>query len=168
MVSLASRAVLVLLLVAGCVGAAGPKDKDKDKKDKPSFEISADEQELIDLVNEARQKQKLAPVKPNKILFEAARAHAANMARQKKMEHVLDGKGPAERLRAAGYVFTNCAENIAAGQGQTLADVFKGWMKSPAHRANILGKPFRDIGIGIAPGSDNQTYYTQVFGKVWK
>jgi len=164
MISLVSQAFLILLMTPAWVDADGAKDK----KAKPSFQISADEQELINLVNEARQKEKLSPVKPNKILFATARAHAGNMAQQKQMNHVLDGKGPAQRLLGAGYVFSNCAENIAAGQGQTLADVFNGWMNSPGHRANILGKQFRDIGIGIASGSDNQTYYTQVFGRARK
>src|SRR5258707_12980634 len=103
MIPLVYRISLVLLLVSMHAYADGGKDK----KTKPSFEISSDEQELLDLVNEARRKEKLAPVKPNKTLFEAARAHATNMAQQKQMNHVLDGKGPGQRLQAAGYVFSN-------------------------------------------------------------
>ena len=162
MLYLPSRVALFALLFASvCLYADGGKDK----KGKPQFEISQEEQELIDLSNEARRKENLPPLKANKLLFEVARGHAANMASHKQIDHVLDGKGTGQRLLAAGYAFSKCAENIAAGQGQSLADVFKAWMKTPVQKGNILRKQYRDIGIGIAVGEDNQTYYVQEFGR---
>lgn len=166
MIAQISRTVVLFFLGIGFVCAAAPSDKDKNGK--ADFEVSKDEQRLIDLVNEAREKENLAPLKANQVLFEVARAHAANMAQQRKLSHVLDGKDVGQRLKDAGYVYTSGAENIAAGRGQAVTGIFKGWMKSPGHRANILGQPFREIGIGMAKGADHQTYYVQVFGKAWK
>ena len=88
----------VLACLAGVACFSGPARADK-------FELSKDEQKLLELTNKEREKKKLSPLKPNPLLFKAARAHSANMARQEKMEHVLDGKGPGKRARAAASVF---------------------------------------------------------------
>jgi uncharacterized protein YkwD len=64
------------------------------------------------------------------------------------------------------------AENIAWGTGSlaTPAQIVRGWMNSPGHRANILNGRFRDIGVGVALGApaggvrDGATYTTD-FGR---
>jgi uncharacterized protein YkwD len=160
MLSLASRAFLIVALGSSPLWAGDAKDR----TEKSKFEISEEEQKLVDLTNEARQKEKLPPLKPNKTLFAVARAHSANMARQNQMNHVLDGKSPGQRIKASGYAYSSFGENIAFSMGWSLAQVMDGWMKSPGHRANILRKEYREIGIGIATNEDNKTYYTQVFG----
>ncbi len=45
-------------------------------------------------------------------------------------------------------------ENIAWGTGSlaTAAQIHRSWMNSPGHRANILKRSFREIGIGIESG----------------
>jgi uncharacterized protein YkwD len=134
-----------------------------DTKDKSAFQISEDEQAILDLTNKARTKEKLPPLKANETLCKVARAHSANMARQGKMEHVLDNKNPAQRIKAAGYRHSYAGENVAAGNGWSLEDVFQVWMDSEAHRKNILTKEFKEIGIGIARDDQNKLYYTQVF-----
>jgi uncharacterized protein YkwD len=88
------------------------------------------------------------------------------MALQGKMEHILDGKKPSDRIRAVGYRHQAVAENIAMGEpGLPLADVMKGWMDSPNHRAMILHTKLTEIGIGIARDKDGQLFYTQVFAR---
>jgi uncharacterized protein YkwD len=150
------------LLLAICFSFGGLSLADT--KDKPAFKISEDEQTIVDLTNKARAKEKLAPLKPNEVLFQIARAHSANMARQQKMEHVLDDKNPSDRAKAAGYKYSFIGENIAAGDGWSLDDVFQVWMDSEPHKKNILSKDFKEIGVGIARDSENKLYYTQVFG----
>ena len=93
-------------------------------------------------------------------------AHAANMAKQHKMEHVLDDKNPAQRIEKAGYDYRSVGENIATGEkGATVDDVFKGWMESKVHRDNILSPKYDEIGLGLATDDKGETYYTQDFGK---
>src|SRR5690242_15636055 len=75
--------------------------------------LSKEEQRVLDLANEARAKEKLPPLKANATLAQVARAHAANMAKQHKMDHVLDGKNPAQRVDKAGYDYSSMGENIA-------------------------------------------------------
>ena len=61
-------------------------------------------------------------------------------------------------------------ENIGWGGGSlaTPRSMVRGWMNSAGHRANILSRGFRMIGIGIANGAPNggsgATYATDFGG----
>jgi uncharacterized protein YkwD len=46
-------------------------------------------------------------------------------------------------------------ENLAyrLGAAATPAPIFRRWMRSPEHRADILSAAFRDVGIGAARGT---------------
>jgi uncharacterized protein YkwD len=155
---LAPGLLVAVLVVAGLAWAADPK-ADKTK-------LSEDEQKILDLTNEARAKEKLPPLKVNATLLKVARAHSANMAKQHKMEHVLDDLNPAQRVDKAGYNYRSVAENIGvAEKGATAAALFKGWMDSKIHHDNILSSKVDEIGIGLVTDDKGETYYTQVFGK---
>jgi len=135
-----------------------------DKKDPPPLKLSDDEKTILDLTNAERAKEKLPPLAPNARLFQAARAHSANMARKGEMKHVLDGKGVENRLDDAGYDWHQCGENIAQSDGASLREIMKGWMESKAHREHILEPAFTEIGVGVARDDKGNVYYTQVFG----
>jgi uncharacterized protein YkwD len=90
------------------------------------------------------------------------------MAKQGKMEHVLDGKKPGERVKAAGYNYSSMGENLAETDGDTPSEIFKRWMASPAHKEHILDAGFQEIGIGIARNDKGEIYYTQVFATLKK
>jgi uncharacterized protein YkwD len=155
------------ITVVGCLLAspALPLPLQGEKKRGEAVELTKDEQALLDLTNEARKKEKLPPLRPSAVLTRLARDHSANMARQEKMEHVLDGKNPVQRAEAAGYPLGRLGENIAAGNGWTLEAVLETWMDSKPHRANILSDRFTEIGLGLARSGKGEWYYTQVFGK---
>jgi uncharacterized protein YkwD len=165
----------ILFLVAAWVGvlcclqAGETKDNkdNKDDKEKSANKLNAEEQKILDLTNEARKKEKLTPLKINFTLVKAARAHSKNMAKQRKMDHKLDGKNPGDRLKDAGYRAAYYGENIAFGFRKfgTPEKIFDGWMESKGHRKNILTAAFREIGIGTYTNAAGETYYTQVFGK---
>jgi uncharacterized protein YkwD len=155
------RFVGFLALVLTVAAPACPRAADAPE----APQLSADEQKILDLTNAAREKEKLPALKLNQVLLKVARAHSANMARQGKMDHVLDGKKPHERVKDAGYDYSYMGENIAWTTGDPPAVVFKGWMNSEHHRENILGEHYTEIGIGIARTDKGEVYYTQVFGK---
>lgn len=56
-------------------------------------------------------------------------------------------------------------ENIAYNRGYAnpLEFAVEGWMKSPAHRDNILNNRWQESGIGIAILADGTYFFTQVF-----
>jgi len=128
---------------------------------KAPFKLSKDEQAVLDLVNAERAKEKLSPLKISELLTKAARDHSSNMAKQGKLDHKLDDKGPGERVKDVGYEWSSVAENIAHGQ-DTPAAAMETWMGSDPHKANILGQ-YTEFGIGIATDAEGRRYWTQVF-----
>ncbi len=125
------------------------------------FALSAEERTLLDLTNKERAGQGLPPLKANDKLFQAARAHSTNMARQGRLDHTLDGKGPGERLTEAGYASAGWGENVAGGQ-RTPSEAITSWVNSPGHRANIRNGSFTEVGLGIVRAQDGTAYWTQV------
>jgi uncharacterized protein YkwD len=150
--------MVVVLVSLGGLSARGGDDKGK-------FELSPLEKEVLELTNEERKKKELPPLRPDPLLFKVARGHSDNMAKQSKMEHVLDGKTPFDRLREARYPYTFAGENIAYGLNTPVKEIFQGWMESPKHRDNILNDRFTEIGIGAVKDKEGTIWYTQVFGK---
>jgi uncharacterized protein YkwD len=132
-----------------------------------ALKLMPEEQQLLDLTNQERKKKELPPLKLSLRLTQVARAHAANMAKQEKMEHTLDGKTPLDRLRDAGYLFARGGENIAAGDADATspATVMKAWMESKTHRDNILLPAFTEIGLGMARDREGRIYFAQVLAK---
>ena len=142
--------------------AAEPKHDKPPPADGKTFELTAEEKELFDLTNKERVKAGLKPLTPSPKLFRAARAHSANMAKHDKLDHVLDGKNPGDRLREIGYAYLTYGENCAAGQ-RTPAEALESWMQSTGHRANILNGQFTEVGLGVAANERGMRYWTQVF-----
>lgn len=63
----------------------------------------------------------------------------------------------------AGVRYRAAGENIAAGQ-TTPAQVVDAWMNSPGHRANILERAYKYIGVGyVNSGSGYRHYWVQMF-----
>lgn len=132
---------------------------------------SSFEERIVQLVNEARAQNGLAPLTVNLQLMTAAETHSQNMATQDFFSHTgLDGSQVSDRTQAAGYRSTFVGENIGAGYDSAEA-AFEGWMSSSGHRDNILNPNYTEIGVGYVleandTGSVNYNHYwTQVFGK---
>jgi uncharacterized protein YkwD len=122
------------------------------------------EQQVFTLTNAQRAANGCPALAWNTTLAAVARAHSQDMATKSYFDHnTLLGITPAQRLTAAGYTWTQMAENIAAGQA-TPADVVATWMGSTGHRANILNCSLKDLGVGFATGGPYGTYWTQDFG----
>jgi uncharacterized protein YkwD len=132
-------------------------------QEKGDFTLSAEEQRVLDLTNAERKKKDLPPLKANRTLCEVARAHSANMAKQNKMAHELDGKSTFDRVKGSGYRFALIAENLANGD-VSLEDLMEAWMDSKIHRDNILDTEFTEVGLGLAHDGHN-VYYTEVFAR---
>ncbi|MEM9164566.1 MAG: CAP domain-containing protein, partial [Cyanobacteria bacterium P01_F01_bin.4] len=129
---------------------------------------NAFEQEVLKLTNEFRQKNGLKALVLDQSLEKAADQHTMNMAKQDFFSHTgKDGSRPWDRAQKAGYESGTVGENIAAGY-RSAADVVKGWINSPGHRANMLNASYNEIGLGYYflendTGSTNyNSYWTQV------
>jgi len=128
---------------------------------------SAQEAEVVRLVNQQRTAAGCAAVTVNPILVTVARAHSQEMSSSTEgiKHNGNDGRTPFQRMIAAGYPYSLAAENIAAGQS-TAGAVMAAWLDSELHRDNILNCGLRQIGVGMVykPGSEYGTYWTQDLG----
>jgi uncharacterized protein YkwD len=112
------------------------------------------------LLNRVRTRYGLRPLRLNHKLARVARLHSRDMARRGYFDHdSLNGATPFQRILRTHYVPPNTSwslgENIGWGGGGHAdpAALVRMWMHSSGHRANILSRSFRDVGIGIAPGT---------------
>ncbi|MFF4350135.1 CAP domain-containing protein [Streptomyces sp. NPDC001530] len=120
--------------------------------------------EVVALTNAERTTAGLRPLSVDPLLTTAAQAHSADMVARAFYSHTSpEGSQPWDRAAAAGCTHGSIGENIACGQ-RSPAEVVRGWMNSPGHRANILKPDFTHIGIGLAGGGKAGTYWTQLFG----
>ncbi len=129
--------------------------------------MSAQEQSIVDLVNQQRQQAGLAPLEVSSQLIKEAQIHSNDMAALGDMEHTLPGAAlPAleDRAKYVGYNYSYLGENIAFNYPDANS-VMDAWMNSPGHRANILDPNYTQIGVGISHDSQGELYYTQEFGK---
>ncbi len=110
----------------------------------------APEQTLLQLVNQHRTEANLPPLTADPALTQAAQAHAQRMSQEKgEPQHQYSGEPDLPtRIAQAGAHYTTVSENIAAGPIR-LTDLDRSWMKSDAHRANILDPRATAIGIAI-------------------
>ncbi|RKP13077.1 CAP domain-containing protein [Piptocephalis cylindrospora] len=116
------------------------------------------------LVNKARSALGLKYLKYDPKLSNAAYAHSQDQASMKKMTHDgRDGSSPGERMKAAGFSWTACAENVAYGYPSDAACMVA-WMKSAGHRENILNSKYEAFGYGVASSSAGIPCLTQDFG----
>jgi uncharacterized protein YkwD len=119
---------------------------------------------LLCLHNQVRARHGLPSLKANPKLVRAAVGHSSNMVRRRYFNHTdPNGTTFVERVLGAGYVGRRqgwaLGENIAWGTGRlaTPAAIMNAWMKSAGHRANILQRSYREIGIGIKLGVPTAT-----------
>jgi uncharacterized protein YkwD len=131
------------------------------------IKLNAKEERTLRLHNRERRSRGLRALCVHPKLTKAARAHSSSMIKKDYFGHGSVGR----RLKRHGYKWRVYGENIAGGTGRyaSPANAFRRWMNSSGHRANILDRRFREIGIGTATGKykgrRGYTMYTVDFGR---
>jgi uncharacterized protein YkwD len=108
------------------------------------------------LLNQERAEAGLAPLSSDPRLARAAVGFSHAMVSQQFFDHVSPtGSTMGERIRAAGYPGARMGETIGWGAGPLAAPaaIVQAWMHSPPHRAIIMDRRFREVGLGVADGS---------------
>ena len=141
----------LILVLAVAVVAAGPV---------AAAERTASEAVMLQLINHARTQRGLAPLHVHAALGRAAVAHSRDMMRHHYFSHSSPGGAScAARARRAGYAKSGCrpwvGEVLGWGTGVvgTPQAVFSNWMGSAFHRSVILGRRWRDVGVGADSGT---------------
>ena len=111
--------------------------------------LTSSEASLLKTMNSVRASHGLAPLRVDYRLVRAARGHSADMMRRQYFAHgsVL---GRAVAAGARGPLF---GEDLAWTTSMTPQWVVNAWLASPAHRAVLLHRGFRRVGIGISFGT---------------
>ncbi len=119
------------------------------------------------------------PLAFNLQLIDAARRHSQWMLNTGIFSHTgAGGSSPGDRMQAAGYAFTGSwtwGENIA-WNGTTgtpnvttsVAQQHDNLFDSPGHRTNLMNDAFKEVGLGVLPGTFsgyNAVMTTQKFAK---
>jgi uncharacterized protein YkwD len=107
-------------------------------------------------INRVRRGHGLRPVAANARLNRMASRFARTMVARGFFSHVGPGGATlGARLRAAGYRGRAAGEVLAWGQGRhaTPRAAVRSWLHSPPHRRVLLGRSYRDVGVGVALGS---------------
>ncbi len=116
--------------------------------------------DITDLVNNARKDAGLSELENDPKLNKIADMRAKELA--EKFSHTRpDGTDCFAALEENGISNVYGAENIAGGYASA-EDVVDGWMQSSGHKANILGKNYTRIGVGMYE-SDGTYYWVQLF-----
>ena len=114
--------------------------------------------EAFTVTNVQRATRGRVPLRHQACVQKWAVRQARKMARQERMFHQDLARVAKDcRLSIAG-------ENVAYGYSTGRSVVVDGWMKSAGHRANILKRDYRLMGIG-ARRADGTWYVAQVFGR---
>lgn len=122
---------------------------------------------LLSRINALRRQNGLAPLELQDQLTAAAQRHSQDMANTDTVSHTgSDGSTPEQRIRAAGYGPDPIAwgENIYGSGLATVDAAWQFWTTSTVHRNNLLSERYREIGIGVAPGSAGGSFFTLTFG----
>jgi len=114
---------------------------------------------ILCLHNQIRAERDLPALRESKRLRKAALGHSKDMVRDRFFEHTTpEGLTMVDRILRAKYVREDdgwaLGENLAWGTGSlgTPRGAVQAWMDSPGHRANILKRAYRELGVGVVIG----------------
>ncbi|EPZ33326.1 hypothetical protein O9G_001738 [Rozella allomycis CSF55] len=124
---------------------------------------SADANKLLALTNQHRASIGLNALQLDGKLTAAAEGHSIAQAQTKTMSH----NGLDSRIANCGFPGIVWAENVGMSENKPInvAEMHKGWLNSPKHRANIEKAGLTHVGFGLA-ANGNFLYYTEFFGGV--
>jgi uncharacterized protein YkwD len=161
-------ALLTLLAALALVPVAGVADAKKARiaQDCANADLEASQDNLPEiraailcLHNKVRGEHGLRALRANRRLRKAAVAHSKDMVRDGFFAHTTpEGRTMVDRILRARYVREDegwtLGENLAWGTGSlgTPRGAVQAWLDSPGHRANLLRRGYRDVGIGVALG----------------
>ena len=130
--------------------------------DYTTLSVAAQEQKLLNLLNQDRAAHGLPALVLDSELSRLARIKSQDMNDHHYFAHTSPTYGnAAAMLTAFGYSFSGVGENIA--HHATVEKAEAAFMSSSGHRQNILGSQWKKVGIGICIDKNGFIYATQLF-----
>lgn len=150
---------LVVLSVAMLVSSAQPagsmtvsEDPDPLLTRSGGYGFSSTEVCFMKKINRTRQSNGLNPLRWDKQMGYVARRHARQMASDRAVYHDANMGNEITHWRRLGQ---------NTGAGRNCRSLFRSFMRSPSHRANILGS-WRYLGVGVEQGG-GKVFVQQIF-----
>jgi uncharacterized protein YkwD len=133
---------------------------------------ASQEQAMGCMVNFARREAGLDELAGAETLAQSAHDKSLDILSCDSFSHFACGREFTYWMKETGYMSTPCwrvGENLAWGTGEygSVRSIFTAWMRSPDHRANVLGN-FDETGlslqVGTLEGSPGTRVWTEHFG----
>ncbi|MHB8897796.1 MAG: CAP domain-containing protein [Thermoguttaceae bacterium] len=137
--------MLAPLLLCALLAAPADEEMPAQPASVEKFELIAIEKTIVEQTNAQRARYGLPALAVDDSLMKTARSHTIWMARARSLQH---SQGVAENI-AMGYPTTDAAVG--------------GWMNSSGHRANILNRGYRRIGVAAYQSGNGTIYWCQQF-----
>ncbi len=110
--------------------------------------LTADEQRMVNLVNQERTSKNLQPLSVDLDVTKVARVKAQDMVDNNYFSHYSPTYGsPFDMLKSFGISFLHAGENLAGNS--SIDGAHQALMNSQGHRENILNPNFTHIGVGV-------------------
>ena len=113
------------------------------------------ERAMASLINRSRHSYGRANLILNESLSNYARRHSATMAAQNRLFH-----NPYLRSWLRNWSYRILGENV--GYGPSITTLHTAFMRSTAHRANILNSRYRHVGVGVV-SKNGRLWVTVIF-----
>lgn len=114
----------------------------------PTFNLSIDEQTILNLINNERKKNNLSDLKIDSNLQNVARLKAEDLVKNNYFSHISPTFGtPFEMLKNYNITYKTASENIAGNN--SLEKAMSSWMNSESHKQNILSNHYNYTGIAV-------------------
>jgi uncharacterized protein YkwD len=153
------RALVLIAMVLAVTGsAAGPADAVATAP-AATERLQVLEQDILIQLNAIRSSHDLRPLVPSDDLQRAAAFHSRLMLANGFFAHQSsDGSPFFVRVKryytAAGFEQWSVGENLLYATGAVSATAaINAWLRSPAHRKNMLSPTWREVGIGALHAS---------------
>jgi len=132
--------------------------------------MSAQEAEILRLVNDERRRHDTPLLKLSQRLMLASRGHSYDMALRDYLGHNGPaGDTPTDRAISVGVNSGTIGENLYEDPERDRAHLaeraIRLWLNDQEHRANILSRKFATTGIGVARATNGTAYVTEDFAK---
>ena len=138
------------------------KLREKIEIEEQNVEISKEEQETLNLINEYRKQNNLKELKPLSNLQNVAKLKAEDLVKNNYFAHTSPNLGtPFEMLEQNGVEYTIAGENLAGNINPSKA--VDAWINSPPHKKNILESKFEYTGVCVIESPVYGKVFVQLF-----
>ena len=117
-------------------------------KEDNTSDLTQEEQDLLSLINNEREKNNLSSLKIDKDLQNIARLKANDLVNNNYFSHISPIYGtPFEMLKSNKISYKTASENIAGNP--SISGAFTSWMNSESHKNNILSNNYNYTGLAV-------------------